>query len=172
MPPAKLAHVVYRTGDLPRLRSWYLTVLEATVSFENDHICFLTYDDEHHRVALMSDRKLAPKTKRANFDHVAFAYGTLSALLDTHNRLLQHEIEPFWTVNHGPTTSIYYRDPDGNDVELQVDNYQTTEELHGFFRSDAFAKNPIGIDVDVDLLRRRLVDGEPEQRLLLRADLH
>lgn len=44
-------------------------------------------------------------------------------------------------VNHGPTTSIYYRDPDGNDIETQVDNFDTTAEADEFFASEAFAIN-------------------------------
>ena len=31
-------------------------------------------------------------------------------------------IQPHVPVQHGPTTSLYYRDPDGNMVELQIDN--------------------------------------------------
>jgi len=31
-------------------------------------------------------------------------------------------------VNHRPTTSMYYRDPDGNRVELQIDNFPTAKE--------------------------------------------
>jgi catechol-2,3-dioxygenase len=33
--------------------------------------------------------------------------------------------------NHGLTTSLYYRDPDGNKVELQVDN-MTMEQADEF----------------------------------------
>ena len=169
--PAKLAHVVFRTNDLPALRDFYVTLLEGTISFENQYICFLTYDEEHHRVAMISDRKLPERPAKTNFEHVAFAYENLGALLDNHDRLLAYGIKPSWTVNHGPTTSFYYNDPDGNGIELQVDNYETVDELHAFFASEAFAANPIGIDVDVEDFRRRLADGESERDLLLRADL-
>ena len=170
-PPQKFAHVVYRTDDPARLRDWYLTVLEARVAFENSFICFLTYDEEHHRVAIVADPKFTRPARPRAVDHVAFTYSDLRSLVDTHSRLREHSIEPYWTVNHGTTTSFYYRDPDGNGVELQVDNYETVDELHEFFRSAHFADNPIGIDVDVDELRARLDAGEPVASLLLRADL-
>ena len=169
--PARLAHVVFRTSDLPALRDFYLTLLEGTVSFENRRICFLTYDEEHHRVAIISDRKLPERPAKTNFEHVAFAYQDLRALLGNHDRLLARGIKPSWTVNHGPTTSFYYNDPDGNGIELQVDNYDTAGELHAFFASPAFDANPIGIDVDAEDLRRLLAGGENERDLLLRADL-
>lgn len=170
-PPQKFAHVVYRTDDMARLRDWYLTVLEAHVAFENSFICFLTYDEEHHRVAIVADRKFTRPARPRAVDHVAFTYADLRSLVDTHARLKEIGVDPYWTVNHGPTTSFYYRDPDGNGVELQVDNYATVDELHEFFRSDHFADNPIGIDVDVDDLRARLDAGEPVPTLLQRADV-
>lgn len=37
--------------------------------------------------------------------------------------------------NHGPTTSLYYRDPDGNQIETQVDNFETAEEATAFMNS-------------------------------------
>jgi catechol-2,3-dioxygenase len=36
-------------------------------------------------------------------------------------------ITPFVSVNHGLTTSFYYRDPDGNGVELQIDNLEPSQ---------------------------------------------
>jgi catechol-2,3-dioxygenase len=170
-PPLRFAHVVYRTNDLPRLRDWYLTTLEASVAFENDLICFITYDEEHHRVAIVNDRRFEPPGRPRAVDHVAYTRRDLRDLIDTHDRLATAGILPYWTVNHGPTTSFYYRDPEGNGIEFQVDNYPDVEQLHQFFRSAHFADNPIGIDVDVDDLRARLDAGEPIASLLLRADV-
>jgi catechol-2,3-dioxygenase len=167
--PLRLAHVLFRTDDLPRLRDWYLTVLEAEIAFENKYVAFLTYDDEHHRVAIQRQRERP--AQGGGFDHVAFTYAGLGDLLDTHERLRSEGIEPSWVINHGPTTSLYYPDPDGNRVELQVDNYETVAELHAFFRSTPFEENPVGIEFDVDELRRRLAAGEPEAELLLRPDV-
>ncbi len=49
---SKLAHYVLRTNQLKPMQEWYCTVLDAYVNFSNDHIVFLTYDDEHHRVGV------------------------------------------------------------------------------------------------------------------------
>lgn len=43
---------------------------------------------------------------------------------------------------------MYYRDPNGTRVELQVDNFDTADEADAFMRSAAFAKNPIGTDFE------------------------
>ena len=60
---------------------------------------------------------------------------------------------------------MYYRDPDGNRVELQIDNFDTVEELKGFFQSDAMQKNPIGVSFNPDELARDFHAGVPESDL-------
>ena len=62
--PVKFAHVVFRTPDLDRLVEWYCTVLNAHVAMKNDFIAFLTYDDEHHRVAMVLDPRITEADAR------------------------------------------------------------------------------------------------------------
>ena len=38
--PAKLAHVVLFTPQVPVMRDWYVTVLDGRVVFENQHAAF------------------------------------------------------------------------------------------------------------------------------------
>src|SRR5207249_798186 len=52
--PEKFAHVVLKTANYDAVITWYATVLQARVAFRNDVIAFLTYDDEHHRVAVIN----------------------------------------------------------------------------------------------------------------------
>jgi len=60
----------------------------------------------------------------------------------------------------------YYRDPDGNQVELLVDNFPTVEKLDAFFRGGAFAKNPIGVNFDPEWLLARFRRGDPTAELV------
>jgi catechol 2,3-dioxygenase-like lactoylglutathione lyase family enzyme len=169
--PAKFAHVVFRTRDLDRMVAWYETVLGAHVAMRNEFIAFLTYDDEHHRVAIVKDPRItadAPAFDHPGVEHVSYTYASLDDLIATYERLRAHGIEPYWTINHGPTTSLYYRDPDGNQVELQIDNFPDSETLHAWFRSGAFEANPIGVDIDVDDLIARHRAGTPTTELLRR----
>ena len=164
--PTRLAHVVLRTSKFQELLAWYKLVLNATSAFESDQIAFLAYDDEHHRIALINVPNLAPQPDGiAGVHHVAFTYDSLGELLDNYVRLKELGVAPVWPVNHGPTTSLYYADPDGNQIEFQVDNYDTVEEAGEFFYTEAFAANPIGVDFDPDDLRARLLAGEDETSL-------
>ena len=170
--PAKLAHFVLMTRDLPRLRDWYVTVLDGRVAYEDPMLCFLTYDDEHHRIAIGALPGVQEREPglRVGLHHTAFTYGALGDLLQTWRRLKGLGIAPYWTINHGPTTSMYYRDPDGNRVELQVDNFATAEEATEFMRAN-FAENPIGILFDPEELAARHQAGEPLESLRRRPAL-
>lgn len=170
--PAKLSHLVIRTGDMARLRSWYLTVLSARVSYENELVCFATYDNEHHRIGIVqlpgaSAGSGAPGT---GLEHVSFAYTDLGTLLANYQRLRALGIEPFWTINHGPTISMYYRDPDGNKVELQVDLFDTAEAVNEYL-ARYYPENFMGIIFDPEDLIRRYEAGEPLEELYRRPPL-
>ena len=115
--PAKFAHIGLLTEDIARMRDWYCEVLQASVLFENEQICFTTYDEEHHRVVFVkSPDYTAPDDNSRVLHHMAFTYASLDDLLATYERLRDIGIKPWWTINHGPTLSFYYRDPDGNNA--------------------------------------------------------
>jgi catechol-2,3-dioxygenase len=167
--PAKLAHFVLRTPRYTEMIRWYETVLEAKVVAGSDMATFMTYDDEHHRVAFINlpDCKPAdPNT--AGVDHCAFTYETIEDLFATYERLKGVGIEPYWTINHGPTLSFYYRDPDGNQIELQIDIFESNEKLNEWMRASDFDSNPIGVKFDAQELIARYRAGEPASELLAR----
>ena len=58
--------------------------------------------------------------------------------------------------------------PDGNQVELQVDNYESVAVAGEYFFSEAFTTNPIGVDFDPAELIARLKAGEDESQIKLR----
>jgi hypothetical protein len=57
---------------------------------------------------------------------------------------------------------MYFRDPDGNRVEMQVDNFDTAEAGIAFCALPEFAENPVGVDIDPRDHLRRLRAGESE----------
>lgn len=170
--PKKLAHIVLSTRCFDEKIHWWQVVLGARIMFRNELLCFLTYDDEHHRVAFINTPNHSPKLHESvGMDHVAFTFGSLGDLLHTYERLKATDIKPVWCINHGPTTSLYFIDPDGAQVELQVDNFTSDEELYAFFASGAFEQNAIGVEFDPELMLQRFKSGYPVNKLLERADL-
>jgi len=169
--PEKFAHVVLKTANFDAVISWYATVLQARVAFRSDFIAFLTYDDEHHRVAVINaPNSPAPDEAAAGVHHIAYTYADLGALLSTYRRLKASGIEPARCINHGPTTSMYYRDPDGLRVELQIDNFSMAE-ANAYFTSADFAANPIGVVFDPEDLIREYEAGRAYEELVRRPPL-
>ena len=164
--PANFAHFVLRVTDLKASIAFYEKLLGMHVVHEAPFIAFLTYDAEHHRVALV----VTPVTDQAppgaaGLDHVAYTFSSLEALLGSYLRLKELGIVPVWSINHGPTTSLYYADPDGNRIELQVDNFETEQQAQDFMSSDVFVQNPIGVEFDADKLAARFIAGDAIEEL-------
>ena len=159
--PKKLSHIVLQTNRRREMIDWYCTVLGAEILYEADRISFISYDDEHHRVAFLDP---GPLTERqpdaAGLNHVAFTFGSLDDLTDNYLRLKGIGIRPHRCVNHGVTTSMYYYDPDRNQVELLVDNFATAIEGQNYMRRRKDSdKNPVGIDFDPEAMVDRVRSG-------------
>ncbi|KAF9888886.1 hypothetical protein FE257_008256 [Aspergillus nanangensis] len=170
--PSALAHIVLRTSNLHAMEEFFVTFLGGKVAHRNDVLSFITYDEEHHRLALFAVPEMGPKVPSSyGLEHVAFAFPTLSELMLGYRQRKARGIHPIWCVNHGPTTSIYYKDPDGNVIETQVDNFDTPEEATEFMSTGTFAKNPIGTDFDPEEMIRRLRAGEQDGVLKKRKEI-
>lgn len=175
--PARLAHLVFKTPRHDEMVDWYCTVLDAVVVFRNERLAFLTYDEEHHRIALVRLPSLfrvpgllwSKHRKFWGLDHAAFTYDSLPDLVHTYDRLHAARIDPVWCINHGPTTSMYYEDPDGNRLELQADNFDTPDELVEWMQGGEFADNPIGVEFDPAVLAQHIADGSPLTELKRRG---
>jgi catechol-2,3-dioxygenase len=167
-----MAHVVFRTNKLEEMKDWYCTVLEAKPVFENGKLAFLSYDDEHHRVALVSTQQFVdkPAEPSVGFHHSAFTYDSLDDLFATFERLRKAGISPVRSIRHGPTLSFYYRDPDRNEVELQVDRFENSEDATRWMQGEAYARNPIGIEFDPDEVIGLFRSGVPLEDLMRRPD--
>lgn len=170
--PVALAHVVLRTtpDQYRAMVNFYLDVLQAEIVHEAPTFAFLRYDYEHHRVAIIQVPGTTAKPDSIvvpGIEHMAFTYPTLTDLALTYRSLkaMKEPILPLWGVNHGPTTSLYYRDPDSNKVELQVDNFDDAQAADDFMRGPLFRENPVGTDLDIDkwadgVLGKMLEDGQ------------
>lgn len=171
--PTKVAHVVYRTRRFEEMVRWYRTVFNARVHYENPALAFLTFDDEHHRFGFANmavfqpDGAVGESPRSVGVDHLGYSYPSLRALLDNYAALGEQGIKPYWCIHHGITASLYYADPDGNQMEFQVDCLESSDDASQFMAT-MFAKNPLGVEFDPEDWLARLRGGTPETELLER----
>lgn len=147
-----LHHVNLKTTRLQELIDWYGTVLGTAPNYEFPGGAWLTNDAANHRLALIALPGLVDDPDRlihTGMHHTAFEYETLDDLLATYVRLKAEGIEPGGCLDHGLTLSFYYHDPDGNSLELQIDNFDDWAASTEFLRTDErFQANPIGEPLD------------------------
>ena len=127
-PPANLSfsHVGFYVHDLPKMEEFYTRVLGF---FATDRgiargapIVFLRRDPkEHHQIILAEGRTGGPEARVVN--QVALSAGSLQDLRDMlailENEAEVSQIDP---INHGNAWSLYFRDPEGNRIEVFVDS--------------------------------------------------
>jgi catechol 2,3-dioxygenase len=115
---------------------WYSLVVGGEVLFEYEMGAWISNDD-------------AKKEMRTGLHHTAFEYASFDQLNAGYLQLKHAEIVPEFCLDHGMTFSYYYADPDGNHVELQVDNFGDWSRSRAWMRdSPEFAQDPLGRFVD------------------------
>jgi catechol 2,3-dioxygenase-like lactoylglutathione lyase family enzyme len=151
---------------------FYKNFLGAQIVFESDRAAFLSYDEEHLRIGILKFDNLAlPGQPAPGLEHVAYTIDNLQDLVTAYEQRKAYGIRPAICLNHGPTTSMYYMDPDGNRLESQVDNFEGAEEATAFIASASFRENPVGVDFDPEELARHVRSGEDDASIKKRADI-
>jgi catechol-2,3-dioxygenase len=172
--PQKLAHIVYRTYRFEKMLAWYQLVFDAEVQMQNPALALLSFDDEHHRFALADLAVLQPDGPGSEapgmtgVDHIAYTYASLDDLFDNYQQLKAEGVEPYWCVHHGLTVSMYYADPDGNQMEFQVDVFDSNAEAVAFMRGPKMAENPVGVEYDPEDWLAQKSAGKPLSEFLVR----
>ena len=170
MGALQIGHFGLRTKDVDRSIDWYGRAFGAEVRFRNEFAAFMSFDDEHHRFVIWDDGETEDKPPAAaGVDHIGFMCGDPHELAEEYARLKALGIEPAMSVNHHFTSSLYYRDPDGNEVELSCDNLPTKQAANDFMRSQAMAEAMVppffGAEFDPAELLRLHRDKAPTEQL-------
>lgn len=167
----KFAHVVFQTGQANEMRDWYCTVLDGHVVYQDEALCFITFDDEHHRVALLSPpidiTRKSPTTACAH--HTAYTFENIDDLLDRYTLLRDKGVLPAVCIAHGVTTSMYYKDPDDNFVEMQIDNFAEPDDATAYMKGPEYAGDSVGPAFDPEALLEARRDGATVEELTNRA---
>lgn len=124
---AELGHVVFYVRNLPRSVAFYRDVVGLRVAGEifGGRAAMLSGGRTHHELLLIEvgDAPGPAQGRRVGLYHVGWKIGdSLDALRALKDRLDRAGIAIDGASDHTVSQSLYLRDPDGNEVELFVDD--------------------------------------------------
>jgi catechol 2,3-dioxygenase-like lactoylglutathione lyase family enzyme len=112
-----LGHVGLFVKDPDVMVEFYSTFLGMTVSDrgEDDRIIFLSArpEQEHHELVLAKD-----PSRRTELQQLSFTVGSLADLREFHAQIKVRGYPIDRVVSHGNAFGCYFRDPEGNQVEV------------------------------------------------------
>lgn len=119
-----LGHVVIKVRDVERSEAFYNGVLGLPIVARSARgpMTFFSLGD-HHDFAIvgLGDDAEPASGKTPGLAHVAFKIGNSLKELKDAKRVLDEAGIQCAPVDHEVTQSLYFADPDGNQVELYVD---------------------------------------------------
>ena len=123
--PLSFSHVGLFVTDLEKMVDFYTRHLGLVVSdrekrADGSEIAFMTGDpQEHHQVVFASGH---PADLQYNMiQQISFRAPSLTALREVYNQLLKEPILELGPVTHGNAISCYFRDLEGNRLEIFID---------------------------------------------------
>ncbi len=145
-----LAHLVLRVRDLERSVDFYQRVLGLEMtSRAGKRMAFLTTPGsaKSHELGLLGlgEELPAPDNNRVGLYHFAWELGSLSALEEFHQHLLDEGVTIVGYGDHGIGVGVYFLDPDGNELEVFYE-VPHTEWPSGLGRFDGKFPYPFNVE--------------------------
>lgn len=124
--PDRIGHVVIKVRDLERSARFYSEVMGLQLMQMEPGIkmgFFASDGRDHHEIAAIEVGPEAPlpPLHAIGLSHIAFRLRDEAHLRAAYDDLKAHGVEIITAVNHGVTKSVYFRDPDGNQLEVYCD---------------------------------------------------
>lgn len=121
----RVGHIHLRVSDLERSIAFYSGVLGFEVQQRyGDQAAFLSAGGYHHHIGLNTWHSAgsgpAP-CEGAGLYHVAFLFPDRASLGAALQRVLDAGTVLDGAADHGVSEAVYFKDPDGNGIELYVD---------------------------------------------------
>jgi catechol-2,3-dioxygenase len=177
--PTKMHHVhIFSDEKYDEMVEFYVRLFNGEIIRVHDKeppLTFISYDDHDHRIVVIKQPGWGTKPDRpVGISHIAFGYSSLGEIIYIYKQMKAWGYPaPHWVVNHGNSTSMYYRDPDGNEVETMVDNFTPTEtqDYKRYYQfSEEFGKMSEG-NFDPDKMVALYESGVPESVLMDREEV-
>ncbi len=174
-----LHHTGNATARMEEMLNWYRNVLGQVETLSGVPpqtvwpSVWTSNDWAHHRMGFFRSTKVQPtqwSDETPGVQHTAWEYESIDDLLASWERIAKVGIEPMFCVNHWISFAFYYKDPDGNMVELLCDGFGDHERsLHEQQTSEVLRSNPPGTPLDPAKLLQARRDGMSLEELHRRS---
>jgi catechol 2,3-dioxygenase len=121
-----LTHAGIWVRDMDNMVDFYTRVLAFEITDRgyvpryNGHIAFLSNDPEiHHQMVLAEGR---PNDAPSTVNQLSFTVQSLDELRTMYRRVVGEGVENLLPRNHGNAWSVYFDDPEGNNIEVYLDS--------------------------------------------------
>ena len=135
----RLSHVGLYVSDVPKMIDFYTKVLGFVVSdgAPDGRITFLSRNpSDHHQVVLVRGR--TTDTETLMVQQVSFNIGNLGAVRRAYRKVTDAGCQAIRPVSHGNAWSVYFQDPEGNQIEMFCD-------------TPWYVPQPLGFKIDLDM---------------------
>jgi catechol 2,3-dioxygenase len=129
----RLSHVGLYVRDVPKMIDFYTKTLGFVVSdgAEDGRITFLSRNpSDHHQVVLVRGRETELETLMVQ--QVSFNVGTLAQVQRAYKKVVAAGCDGIRPTSHGNAWSVYFRDPEGNQIEMFCDTPWYVPQPCGF----------------------------------------
>ena len=144
----QFSHMGFAVHDIAAMSSYYREVLDFRITDQGklgdiDLVFLSRNQNEHHQIVMASGR---PPTLNFNpINQISFRVPNLSYLKLFRKRALAHsKTHDLVGICHGNALSIYFRDPEGNRVEI-------------FFDTPWYCEQPLRQQIDFDLSEEEIM---------------
>jgi catechol 2,3-dioxygenase len=123
--PNYLGHVNISVRNAERSQKWYGDVLGLhTYGLRPGQVAFMAADlEQSHEIALVQVGEDANgrQARQVGLNHMAWMMASLEDLKEIYQRLKDKGVPIDRVTDHGISIGIYFRDPDGNGVEVSYE---------------------------------------------------
>jgi catechol 2,3-dioxygenase-like lactoylglutathione lyase family enzyme len=183
LPRLRLGEIVLRTDRFDEMKPWYRSVLQTDPYYEHVpvlaakhsraqqlerqwatqvQLCFFRLALEHpyqQVIALFGNATAGTPSVLGNLHHLQLGDESPRVMARRYLELKARGIVPFRAMDHGPTLSFYYRDPDENVIEIAAPNHAEVARFLGALEAPEFARNPSGRPVDAEAIVLSLIES-------------